>query len=180
MRILQNETASVIVDMQEKLLPHMYDGEKILQNCLTLIDGLQILSIPVMVTQQYTKGLGATDPSITLKFKEFTYFEKNAFSCCDEPEFEKIISRMEKRNIILCGIESHVCVLQTCIDLCHDGFRPVVVEDCVSSRRTEDKFVAIARMRQEGATITTVESLLFELTRYAGSEIFRSISRLVK
>lgn len=180
MRILQKETAAVVVDVQERLLPHIYDGKKILQNCIKLIEGLQILSLPVIVTQQYTKGLGPTDPAIVTQFSEFNYIEKTAFSCFEEPAFKEEVSILDRKNIIICGIESHVCVLQTCLDLIDGGFRPVIVEDCVASRNPDDKNVAVERMRQEGARITTLESLLFELTRTAGNEMFKSISRLVK
>ncbi len=180
MRILQNETAAVVIDIQERLLPHIYDAGKILDNCSKLIEGLHILSVPVIVTQQYTKGLGPTEPSIVQTFSEFNYIEKTAFSCFDEPAFKEEILITGKQNIILCGIETHVCVLQTCLDLIDRGFRPVVVHDCISSRKQEDKLVAIERMRQEGARISTMESILFELTRRAGTETFKSISRLVK
>ena len=180
MRILQKETAAVVVDIQERLLPHIYEGEKILHKCLKLIEGLQILSVPIIVTQQYTKGLGPTESSVVKKFAEFNYIEKTSFSCFEEPAFKEEISIIGKQNVILCGIESHVCVLQTCLDLIDGGFRPVIVEDCVSSRRPNDKLIAIERMRQEGARITTLESLLFELTRCSGTEKFKSISKLVK
>ena len=180
MRILKNETAAVVIDIQEKLLPHMHDGPKVLENCAKLIAGLQILSVPVIVTQQYTKGLGPTDPSIAGKFPEFRYIEKTAFSCLDEPAFKKEITGTGKQNVIICGIESHVCVLQTCLDLLDGGYNPVIVEDCVSSRNPDDKRVSIRRMRQEGARITTCESILFELTRFSGNEIFKAVSRLVK
>jgi nicotinamidase-related amidase len=92
----------------------------------------------------------------------------------------KKIEQLAKKNIILFGIESHVCVLQTCLDLLASGKRPVVVEDCVSSRKANDKLIAIGRMKQEGAIITTMESLLFELTRKAGDVTFKSISGIVK
>ena len=180
MRILQNETAAVVIDIQERLLPHIYDGKKILENCSKLIEGLHILSVPVIVTQQYTKGLGPTEPSIVQKFPEFNYIEKTAFSCFDEPAFKEEISITGKQNIILCGIETHVCVLQTCLDLIDGGYNPVVVEDCVSSRTPGDKVTAIERMRQEGARIATYESILFEMTRYSGTETFKKISGLVK
>jgi nicotinamidase-related amidase len=180
MRILQNETAAVVVDIQERLLPHIFQWEQTLQNCLKLIDGLQVLSVPILVTQQYTKGLGPTDPSIVTKISGFSHIEKNTFSCCGEPAFTEKLSYLGKKNIILCGIETHVCVLQTCLDLIESGFIPVVVEDCVSSRKHNDKVIAIERMRQEGARITTMESILFELTRSAGTETFKSISKLVK
>jgi len=180
MRILKHDAAAVVIDIQEKLLPHINEGEFILQNCLKLIEGLQILSIPVIITQQYTKGLGKTVPSIIQKFPDFGYVEKISFSCYDEADFVEKVSALERPNIILCGIETHVCVLQTCLDLLEAGYMPVIVEDCVSSRKPNDKRVAIERMRQEGARITTLESLLFELTRQAGNEIFKRISGIVK
>ncbi|MGF1587503.1 MAG: hydrolase [Bacteroidales bacterium] len=180
MRILKEDSAAVVIDIQERLLPHMFDGEKMLRNCEKLIEGLKILSVPITVTQQYTKGLGPTQPSIMEMFTDFSFVEKSTFSCCGEPSFRENISLSGKKNFIICGIEAHVCVLQTCIDLIDDGFTPVIVEDCISSRKPEDKLIAIERMRQEGARITTLESILFELTRQAGSDIFKSISRLVK
>ena len=180
MRIIREEAAAVVIDIQERLLPHIYGGDIVLSNCLKLIEGLKILSVPVIITQQYTKGLGPTVPSIVQMFPQFRFIEKISFSCCEELAFKNEISRLNKTDIILVGIEAHVCVLQTCIDLLAEGKKPVVVEDCVSSRRPEDKRVAIERMRQEGARITRVESLLFELTRVAGNQIFKSISNIVK
>jgi nicotinamidase-related amidase len=180
MRILQNETTAVVIDLQEKLLPHIHESQIILQNNLKLIEGLQILSVPIIITQQYTRGLGETVPSIVSKFSGFRYIEKLSFSCYEESAFREQLSFSGKQNVILCGIESHVCVLQTCLDLIDNGFFPVVVEDCIGSRKTDDKIIAIERMKQEGARMTTLESLLFELTRSAGNDAFKSISRLVK
>jgi nicotinamidase-related amidase len=180
MRILKEDSAAVVIDIQERLLPHIHDGEIMLSNCLKLIAGLKILSIPVLITQQYSGGLGSTVPDIIEIFPEIRHIEKISFSCCDEPAFEKEIEQLAKKNIILFGIESHVCVLQTCLDLLASGKRPIVVEDCVSSRKANDKLIAIGRMKQEGAIITTMESLLFELTRKAGDVTFKSISGIVK
>jgi nicotinamidase-related amidase len=180
MRILKEEAAGVVIDIQERLLPHIQDNDIILRNCLKLIEGLRILSVPVLVTQQYTRGLGPSVPPIIKMFPEFSHIEKISFSCCEEPVFEKEIALLGKTDIILCGIETHVCVLQTCLDLLAHGKRPVVVEDCVSSRKQNDKIIAIERMRQEGASITTVESLLFELMRTAGNDMFKGISTIVK
>ena len=106
--------------------------------------------------------------------------EKISFSCCDESRVMEGIATSGKENIIIAGIESHVCVLQTTIDLIHNGYHPVVVEDCVSSRHENDKRMAIERMREEGAIITTCESILFELLRFSDSKQFKEISRLVK
>jgi nicotinamidase-related amidase len=180
MRILKEKAAAVVVDIQERLLPHIHEGDIILSNCLKLIQGLKILSVPVIVTQQYTRGLGPTVTSIVQMFPEFSYIEKKSFSCLEEPAFKDEITLLGKTEIILCGIEAHVCVLQTCLDLLEAGSRPVIVEDCISSRKLNDKQIAIERMRQEGARITTMESILFELTRLAGTETFKSISGVVK
>jgi nicotinamidase-related amidase len=180
MRIRKEETAAVVVDIQERLLTHIHDSDIMLRNCLKLIEGLKILSVPLIVTQQYTRGLGPTVPSIVKMIPEFRYIEKISFSCLDEPAFKKELTVLGKSDVILCGIESHVCVLQTCLDLLETGIIPVIVEDCVSSRNFEDKHIAIERMRREGARITSMESLLFELTRVAGNEIFKLISGIVK
>ena len=180
MRIKRDEAAAVVVDIQERLLPHIHEGDIMLGNCIKLIKGLEALSIPVLITQQYTKGLGPTVQPVIQLFPEFRHIEKISFSCCEEPSFEKEITRLGRTDIILCGIESHVCVLQTCLDLLEGGRRAVVVEDCISSRKPGDKLTAIERMRQEGARITTMESLLFELARVAGNDAFRSISGIVK
>jgi nicotinamidase-related amidase len=180
MRILKDNVAAVVVDIQERLLPHMYDGENVLSSCLKLIEGLRLLEIPVLVTQQYTKGLGPTVAPVVQIFQGFRHIEKISFSCCDEPAFTEELDRLGKQQIIICGIEAHVCVLQTCLDLIALGKRPVVVEDCVSSRKPGDKATAIERMRGEGAIITTMESVLFELTRVAGNAVFKGISGIVK
>ena len=180
MRILRNETVAIVVDIQEKLFPHMHEGDLMLRNCLKLIEGLKILSVPLIVTQQYTRGLGPTLQAIVQMFPDFRYIEKISFSCFGEPAFKEEITRLGKTDIILFGIEAHVCVLQTCLDLLEAGKRPVVVEDCISSRKPNDKDIAIARMRQEGAMITTMESLLFELTCAAGNDTFKRISGIVK
>jgi hypothetical protein len=180
MRILYEESVAVIIDIQEKLLPHIHEGDILLKNCIKLIEGLNVLSVPIIITQQYTKGLGSTVPSISQMFQIFRYVEKISFSCFEESVFKEKIALLDKPNIILCGIESHVCVLQTCIDMIEAGLRPVVVEDCVSSRNPNDKKFAVERMRQEGARISTMESILFELTRRAGNEIFKRISGIVK
>jgi nicotinamidase-related amidase len=180
MRILKEEAVAVVVDIQERLLPHIHEGDIILGNCLKLIEGLKILSVPILITQQYSKGLGPSVQPVVRMIPDFSHIEKNSFSCYDEPAFRFELEKLNRSNVILCGIEAHVCVLQTCLDLLADGKRPFVVKDCISSRNPHDMHIAIERMRQEGARITTFESLLFELARVAGNETFKSISRIVK
>ncbi len=179
MRLLKDRSAAVIVDVQEKLFPHIHEHDSMRDAQLILIEGLQHLGIPIRMTEQYKKGLGETLPSLREKLG-MEGFEKIAFSCCDDETFAGELEELDRQIIILAGIETHVCVLQTAIDLLEKGYQPVVVADCVSSRKPGDKQVALRRMRQEGVVITTYESLLFELCRYAGNDTFKAISKLVK
>lgn len=180
MRILREQTSGLIIDIQEKLTPHIYKHELVATRTAILIQGLKILDIPIVLTQQYTKGLGETIPSITEAIGNYSPVEKISFSCCDEPAFMKRLSQLGGKNIIIAGIEAHVCVLQTVLDLLDNAYVPVVVENCISSRKNRDKRIAVERMRREGAIITTYESILFELTRLAGTDVFKQISKIVK
>jgi nicotinamidase-related amidase len=180
MRISKNESVAVIIDIQERLFPHIYQHKVLEKNVNILIQGLRLLQIPILVTQQYTRGLGETIPSVSNNLKSNPFIEKISFSCCDESNFLAEINRLNKKFVILAGIEAHVCVLQTVPDLIDNGFIPVIVEDCVSSRKENDKKIAIERIRQEGGLITTYESVLLELCRVAGSETFKAISGLIK
>jgi len=180
MRILKEKTIAIIVDVQERLFPHIHNNDQVAKNLQILIKGLQHLEIPLKVTEQYRKGLGNTIPEIKSLLGDVTNMEKMAFSCCDEPNFITEIQKEAKSFIILAGVESHICVLQTAIDLKEKGYNPVVVEDCVESRNPENKRIAINRLIQEGIIVTSYESVLFELCRYAGSDAFKAISKLVK
>lgn len=180
MRIIAEESLALVIDIQDRLLPHMHDHEQLISNTRILLKGLHALEIPFLVTEQYRKGLGQTNTQVSEIIQTFNPMEKMTFSCCDHKEINHEIQNSGRKNIIICGIEAHVCVLQTVIDLAHQGYQPVVVEDCVSSRKTNDKEIAIHRMRHEGAIVSTYESILFELTRVSGTETFKDISRLVK
>jgi len=180
MRIHRNGCCGLVIDIQERLFPHMQQKEELLKNSLLLMEGIQILDIPVLVTEQYPKGLGKTIDPVKRALKGIDPIEKIAFSCCDEPLFSEHLGRSGFRTVIICGIEAHVCVLQTVIDLLATGYLPVVVSDCTDSRKRNDKIVALERMKTEGAVITTTESILFELTRKAGTTEFKTISRLIK
>jgi nicotinamidase-related amidase len=180
MRILKENTLALIIDIQDRLFPHINEKEILEKNIRILISGLKVLDIPILLTEQYPKGLGFTIPAIKEALSTSPAIEKTAFSCCDEPAFMKSLADSGKKSIIIAGIESHVCVLQTVLDLLKIGFQPVVVEDCVSSRKPNDKKIALKRMNQEGAIISTYESILFELARVSGTEQFKAISKLVK
>ena len=154
----------------------MDEKERLIQNSSILLAGLKHLGIPKIVTQQYTKGLGITVQEIREAMESDDYIDKISFTAFNSVK-EQI---RDKKFVIVCGIEAHICVLQTVIDLVEAGFVPVVVEDCISSRKPNDKEVAIRRMLEEGAIVTTYESLLFELLKIAGTEESKRIQRLIK
>ena len=180
MRILKDDCIGLIIDIQERLLPHMTEPEQLLQRNGILVQGLQTLEVPILVTEQYTKGLGFTVEPIKNLFEVFQSQEKIAFSCVDDESIARKLQSSLKKFVIIGGIEAHVCVMQTAMDLLTKGFVPVIVDDCISSRKEMDKRIALKRMERSGAIIVSSESILFELTRFAGTGTFKSISKLVK
>jgi nicotinamidase-related amidase len=180
MRIHREDAVAVVIDMQERLFPHVEGREELARNVVLLIRGLKALGVPIHATQQYTRGLGPTIPAVHEVLSPFYPIDKNAFSCWDEPAFRAALESSGKGTVLLCGIEAHVCVLQTALDLKAAGFRPVVVEDCTASRSGNDQRVAAARMAGAGVTVTTCESILFELLRRAGTPEFKEVSNLIK
>jgi nicotinamidase-related amidase len=180
MRITRENCTGLVIDIQEKLFPLMAEKELLLANCQKLINGLKVLQVPLMVTQQYSKGLGGTILEVSSLLDPFSFIEKNTFSCMEEALYADTLKRSGKSNILICGIESHVCVLQTAIDLREKGFQPVVISNCTSSRDLNEKQVAFQRLALEGIYVSTVESILFELTRTSSATEFKSISKLVK
>jgi nicotinamidase-related amidase len=171
---------AILIDVQEKLLPVMHERENLINNLKILTEGLQVLSVPIIVTQQYTKGLGETIDELSSLIPEFLPIEKTTFSCYDEPAFVEALEEIDAPNVIIFGIESHVCVLQTAIDLKEAGYNPIIIQDCTSSRSAANKQIALERFKYEGIMISSYESILFELTRSAKSPEFKSISKLVK
>ena len=180
MRIDPNKTQALVVDIQERLYPHINNNEQLLQNTITLIKGLKLLNIPFILNEQYPKGLGHTITPIKEILKDEIAYEKVTFSCCKTEDTMKAIQEKNRKFVIVFGVESHVCVLQSVLDLLETGFVPVLVTDCTDSRKSNDKRVAIERMIQAGAMPTTYESLLFELCSSAKNSAFKEISKLIK
>jgi nicotinamidase-related amidase len=181
MRILKEKTAAVMIDVQSKLFPHISESVQLENNISKLVKGLLVLQVPVIVTEQYTKGLGETIGTLKSLFGDnFNSIEKSEFSCMDNVDFQAAYMGLSKDYLIIFGIESHVCVLQTVLDTIEMGYIPVLVQDCISSRNLNDKYYAVERARSEGAIVTTCESLLFELTRVSGTDEFKQISKIVK
>lgn len=180
MRITDKDTAVLVVDYQEKLIPAMNEKEELIKTSRTFLSGIKELNIPMVVTQQYTKGLGATIPEIAECIGDFNAHDKVTFSGCGTEEIFSAIKDLNKKNILVCGTEAHVCVLQSAIDLKAAGYNVFLVEDCIGSRTLSNKENAIKRAMGEGILITCCESALFELTAAAGTPHFKVISKIVK
>jgi nicotinamidase-related amidase len=184
MDFLKKEDATlVVVDMQEKLMSAMPEAESGLavKNVKILLEAARILNIPIHVTEQYPKGLGSTIGEIKESAgEEFHPIEKLVFSCARSPEFMEELKGFERSSVILCGVETHVCVLQTAIDLVNDGYRVYVPADAVVSRKELDWEKGIELMDKAGAVVGTTEAFLFQLLERAGTDEFKQISKLVR
>jgi nicotinamidase-related amidase len=172
----------IVIDVQSKLSAVMPATEAalMLANTGSLLEASRLLAIPVLLTEQYPKGLGATEPAISAHLPDNTQrFDKTGFSCCAAAGFIEALEKTGRQQLILVGQEAHVCVLQTALELHHKGYQVFVVEDAVCSRKAEHKFYALQRMQQRGITLTNYESVLFEWLRDANHAEFRSISGLL-
>ena len=181
-RIARENTQAMIIDIQERLTPHIYDHESIVKKTVTLIKGLQALDIPIMLNEEYKKGLGDTLPEIreVLEGDNAKSFEKVTFSACDNDDSWHYLAQQNRSIVLLFGVEAHVCVMQTALDLLDNGMQPVIIGDAVGSRFPYDKKQAIRRIRRAGGVISTVESILFELCRSSKDPVFKTISNLIK
>lgn len=180
MRIKPNESLFLIIDIQERLLPVMAEADACLAANKMLLEGLGHLGVPCLFSEQYPKGLGPTLQALRDLAPQAGVLPKLSFSCMDDPGLSQALEDSGRKTVILGGIEAHVCVLQTALDLLEAGYRPVLVADAVGSRFTRDRDLALERMARVGIVITSTESLLFELTRSAASPAFKEISRLAK
>lgn len=178
--ISRDNTAFVAIDFQEKLMPAMSGTELLEELTVRLAKGMKVLGVPAIVTQQYTKGLGATVPAIAEALGDFQHVEKNTFSCMGCEEFVSRVKELGRKNIVLCGIEAHICVQQTVLELMDAGYNVYLVVDCISSRSEEDKLWSVTRMGEAGAVITTYEAILYEILRGSKEAGFKEISAIVK
>lgn len=176
----RDNVALVIIDIQEKLAVVMKEKDKVIRNCLHLIELSRLLNIPIILTEQYPKGLGTTVQEIRNALSEYKPIEKISFSCCDEPSFLNEIKKMNKKTLILTGMETHVCVLQTCIGLLSNGYNVHVVKDAICSRTKDNWETGIEFMRDAGAVITCTETVLFQLLKFAGTQEFKTIAARIK
>jgi nicotinamidase-related amidase len=176
----RSKAVLILVDLQEKLLAAIPDSERLLARTETLLRGCQILGVPVIHTEQVPDKLGQTLPAIRSRLDGRPAIPKSVFSCFRQPEFEDQLDASGRSQVVLAGVESHVCVLQTAFDLISEDYAVCVVADAVSSRRVEDLAIALRAMEQAGAYLAGVETVLFQLLGTAEDPAFREIHRLIR
>lgn len=178
-RLLPYRSALLIVDLQYRLVQVMHEREKLKRRAARLVQGSNILGIPQLVTEQYPRGLGETIEEVARFIKPQCIEEKTRFSAYIHPIRQRL-SELNVDSVVIAGVEAHVCVLRTCLDLMQSGYRVYPVWDAISSRREEDKQAARERLTQAGAVPTTVESALFEWLGDADDSRFSKIQELIK
>ncbi len=181
-KYILNKTDSVLVviDIQEKLVPAMDQRENVYVNCNHLLEATKLLDVPVVVTEQYPRGLGPTVNEIKENIPDYTPLEKVTFDCCKGDGFLEKISSLNKKQIIVTGMETHICVLQTCLSLIKEGYTVHLVGDAVCSRKKNDFKTARELIRDAGGVITCTETVLFQLLEKAGTPEFKNISKRIK
>jgi isochorismate hydrolase len=177
MRIKPNDCVLLIVDVQDRLIDTISEHEVIVKNIIGLLRATEVLRLPVLVTEQEELGETVTELKTLLSGSAF---RKLSFSCCGSRQFMKRLKQTGKRTVVACGIETHICVLQTVLDLLQHHYRLLVVRDATSSHTVIDRETAIERMKTAGATITTTEALIYELVERAGTKEFGKILEIVK
>jgi len=177
-----SNTVFLLVDVQKNLVPAMDKkvySEK-LKNMKILLEGAKILNVPVVYTEQYPKGLGETVDELKDLLKGATYYEKVTFSCCGNRDFLEEFNKEQLENIVVFGMETHICVLQTVLDLLDMGLEVYVVKDAVQSRKKENWETGLHFMSEAGAMLTSTEIVLFQLLKKAKTDEFKAISKLIK
>lgn len=179
-RLSPAHSGLLVIDFQERLLPAMSEPQRVAQNAARLIQGAALLNLPIWVTEQYRKGLGPTVPEIASLINGFSPFQKLDFSACGAAGWLDALRARQVTDVLLCGIEAHVCVSQTALDLLDEGFRVFVAADAISSRTPENHRIGTERMRDAGAVIVSTEMALLEWLQRAGTEQFKKLLPLIK
>ncbi len=178
MQLSPPHSALCVIDVQEKLIPTIPTGQQVTAECCRLVQAANLFDTPVLFTEQYPKGLGPTVSPIATKIMHQNAIEKLSFSCCGMPTFLDQIPQ-DVETLIVCGIETHICVAQTVLDVLQLGFRVCIAVDAVGSRREHDHTVALRRLEGSGAVLSTTEAILFELCKTAENPAFKKMQRLI-
>ena len=170
----------LVIDIQGKLARIVQESDKLTRNVQILVQGTKLIGVPAIVTEQYPAGLGRTIDELQPHIADLPLMEKTTFSCLADPAIMKALVDSHRMDVIVCGIEAHVCVYQTVQDLLRHGYRVHVVTDAISSRTAANLKLAIRTMESQGAVLTGTEMVLFELLHTSGTEMFKAVSRLVR
>lgn len=170
----------LIVDIQEAFEPHIAEIDRVIERSRIMIQAAGLLKIPLLVTEQYPKGLGPTVEPLRKVLQDCDHYEKTTFSCCGDDTINSAILATDRKQILLVGIEAHVCISQTAHDLIAQGLQCHLPADAISSRQLSDCRVALNRLARAGAIITTTEAAIMEMTTHSRHQNFREISRLIK
>jgi nicotinamidase-related amidase len=173
-------TALIVVDIQGKIARAMHDHETLIDDIEKLVRGAQALEIPIILTEQNPEGLGPTIPEISGLLASIEPVRKLCFNCCENERFLQELEKLNRRQLLLAGIEMHVCVYQTAAALLDAGYEVQVVADAVSSRTPQNKEIGLGKVREAGGSVTSVETALFELLRVAAGDKFKKILKIVK
>jgi nicotinamidase-related amidase len=177
----REETVLCVVDIQEKLLARMAEKERVISNAVLMVSAAARLGVPLVLTEQYPRGLGRTVIELTTALgEEYRPMEKLTFGCAEVPAFMGRLKDLKRKQALLCGVEAHICVLQTCLELLERKYQVQVIADAVCSRNAEHKELALAQMRDAGAVITCAEAVVFQLLGRAGTPEFKDILDLIK
>ncbi|NIO21352.1 MAG: isochorismatase family protein [Candidatus Aenigmarchaeota archaeon] len=176
----RKRTCLVVIDVQEKFRPVIFEFNKMAENIKKLVGSFRILNVPIIVTEQNPDKLGRTVPGVSKVLGSFKPFEKLHFSCFGDKKFEKELRKLKVKDIVLCGLEAHVCVLKTALDGVKRGYNVHVVYDAVSSRKQMDWSISMCRISHAGIFLTTTESVIFQVMDRAGTDEFRKVSRIIK
>lgn len=175
-----DNTALLVIDVQGKLAEVMHDKETLFANVQRMVQGAKILDVPILVTEQVPEKLGPTRPEIGQYLEGVEPISKSSFSCCGDDDFMAQMTALNRQQILMVGIETHVCVYQTAVDLLNQNYEVQLVTDAVSSRTPENRQIGLNRIQDAGAALTSTEMVLFELLRVAEGSQFKEISKIVK
>ena len=177
--IESNNTALLLIDIQERLVNAIPNSKGLVNNVRKIVDSCSLLGVSIHITEQNPEKLGETVSSVLPKL-EYIKYTKSSFSCIECLELIKKLKKDNIENILICGLESHICVLQSSLDLIRSGFNVYVIADSIKSRGSYDHEISIARLRDSGAIISTTETTIFELCQSSANQNFKSISQIIK
>ena len=179
-RLLPDKCLLMVVDIQDAFTDHIHQLDRVIERSKTMIQAAQLLELPIIATEQYPKGLGPTVEPLRDVLANTKRYDKTTFSCCQDPAIKNVLIDSKRPQVLLIGIEAHICLAQTAHDLLEMDLQPYIAIDAVSSRRPHDCEIALQRLHQAGAVLTSTEAAIMEMTVSSKHPAFKAISQLIK